>query len=81
MNDPDFTAVRAPTVVEDYVWIATRCLIEGGVVIGKGAVVANSSLVRKDVAPMDVVAGQPAKVIGKRESDLTYRTRWRPWFQ
>jgi putative colanic acid biosynthesis acetyltransferase WcaF len=80
MNDPNFQAVRAPTVVEDYVWITTRCLIEGGLIIGRGAVVANSSTVRTDVAPMDVVAGSPAKVVGKRESDLTYQTFWRPWF-
>lgn len=81
MNHPDFIAVRSPTVIEDYVWITTRCLIEGGVVIGRGAVVAPSSTVRIDVPPLAVVAGSPAKVVGERESELKYQTFWRPWFQ
>ncbi|MCW2786130.1 MAG: Colanic acid biosynthesis acetyltransferase WcaF [Marmoricola sp.] len=81
-HDPStFEGLRAPTLVEDYVWIATRCTIEGGVVLGRGAVVGNSTLVRKDVPSMAMVAGIPAKVIGTRESDLTYDTFWRPWFQ
>ena len=80
MNSPDFAGIRARTYVDDYAWIATRCTIEGGVRIGRGAVVGNSTLVRKDVAPMDVVAGVPARVIGKREAELNHETYWRPWF-
>jgi len=79
-NSVDFAPVRRKTYVEDYAWIASRSTIEGGVRIGRGAVVGTCSLVRKDIAPMEMVAGVPAKVIGTREAPLTHETFWRPWF-
>lgn len=39
--------------------------IVGGVTIGEGSVVAAGSIVTKDVPPMTIVAGTPAKVIRK----------------
>ena len=71
-NDPSFGFSGGKVTVEDYVWIATRVLILPGVKIGKGAVVAAGSVVTKDVEPLTVVAGNPAKVIGKRNSQLDY---------
>jgi maltose O-acetyltransferase len=50
-------------IIEDDVWLATRCTILKGVRIGKGAVVATGAVVTKDVPPRSVVAGVPAKVI------------------
>jgi maltose O-acetyltransferase len=52
-----------PIIIEDDVWLATRCTILKGVRIGKGAVVATGAVVTKDVPPRSVVAGVPAKVI------------------
>jgi len=52
-----------------------------GVKIGKGAVIAACSLVNKDVEPMTIVAGVPAKEIGKRTSQLNYTLYYRPWFR
>ncbi len=52
-----------PIIIEDDVWLATRCTILKGVRIGKGAVVATGAVVTKDVPPRTVVAGVPAKVI------------------
>lgn len=54
---------KAPIVVEDDVWIATRCTIMKGVTIGKGAVVAAGAVVTKDVEPYTIVGGIPADVI------------------
>lgn len=54
-------------VVQDDVWIAARCTILAGVVLGKGSVVAAGSVVTKNVEPYSIVAGIPAKVIGQRE--------------
>jgi acetyltransferase-like isoleucine patch superfamily enzyme len=68
-------------IIEDYVWIASRVTILPGVVIGKGAVVACNSVVTKNVPPMAIVAGVPAKVIGERKSKLKYSRIYRPWFQ
>lgn len=52
-----------PVIIEDNVWLATRCTILKGVRIGKGSVVAAGSIVTKDVPPNCIVAGIPAQVI------------------
>lgn len=67
--------------IEDYVWIASRVTNLPGVTIGKGAVIAACSLVTKDVLPMTIVGGVPAKEIGKRNSTLNYTLHYRPWFR
>lgn len=54
-----------PVIIEDNVWLATRCTILKGVTIGKGSVVAAGSVVTKDVPPNSVVAGVPARLIKK----------------
>ena len=48
-----------------------------GVKIGKGAVIAAGSVVTKDIEPYSIVAGVPAKVIGKRNPDLDYKCLWK----
>jgi len=55
----------APIVIGDDVWVCMDSLILGGVTIGDGAIVAAHSVVTKDVPPMTIVAGVPAKVIGE----------------
>ncbi len=74
-NDPDFACVRAPVVVEDFVWISCRTVILPGVRIGQGAVVAAGAVVTKDVEPYAVVAGVPAKRIGTRSESLRYQIK------
>jgi len=49
--------------VEDEVWIGCGAIVLPGVVIGKGSVVASGAVVTKNVPPMTVVGGIPAKVI------------------
>ncbi|MDT7570958.1 MAG: hypothetical protein QOE05_1132 [Actinomycetota bacterium] len=58
----------APVVIGDRVWVGTRAVILKGVTIGDGAVVAAGALVTKDVPPGAVVAGVPAKVVGRADS-------------
>lgn len=53
----------APVVIEDDVWIGNNCLIMKGVRIGRGAVVAAGAVVTKDVPPLTVVGGNPARVL------------------
>ncbi len=73
IEDRYFTAVDSPVTIEDYVFVGPRALIMSGVKIGKGAVVAASAVVTKDVPPFAIVAGVPAKVIGERRlKDLNY---------
>ena len=81
-NSPSYNSVCKPVVIEDYVWIASRVTVLPGVTIGKGSVIASGSIVTKDVAPLTIVAGIPAKPIGKRENVLTYRLAGRrDWFK
>lgn len=50
-------------IIEDKVWIGINSTILPGVRIGYGAIVGAGSVVTKDVEPMTVVAGNPARVI------------------
>ena len=52
-----------PVVIEDDVWIGGNATILKGVRIGRGSVVATQAVVSRDVPPMSVVAGNPAKVV------------------
>jgi acetyltransferase-like isoleucine patch superfamily enzyme len=79
-NSDTFDWIMMPTVVHDYAWIASRATVLPGVTIGRGAVVGACSLVRKDVADMEMVAGVPAIHRGVRESALNYHPDHRPLF-
>ena len=81
-NSPTYASVCKPVIIEDYVWIASRATILPGVTIGKGAVVASGAVVTKDVPPLAIVAGVPAKIIGKRKEEaLQYSQYCRAWFR
>lgn len=60
----------APVVIEENVWIGSRVMILKGVRVGKGSVIAASSIVTRDVEPGTVVGGNPARVIGYVEAKL-----------
>lgn len=53
----------APVVIGDHVWIGSRAVILKGVQVGEGAIIANNSVVTRNVPPRTMVAGNPAKVI------------------
>jgi sugar O-acyltransferase (sialic acid O-acetyltransferase NeuD family) len=55
-------------VVEDYADIYTGAIILPRVRIGEGAVVGAGSVVLRDVEPYTIVAGNPARVIKKRDT-------------
>jgi maltose O-acetyltransferase len=71
----------SPVTIEDYVWIGHRAIIMPGVTIGRGAVVAAGAVVTKSIPAMSIVAGVPAKIIGQRQSVLSYTKFHRPWFE
>jgi len=55
-----------PVIIEDDVWIGVNVTILPGVTIGKGSVIGAGAVVTKNVKPYTIVAGVPAKEIGKR---------------
>ncbi|KAG6610776.1 Maltose O-acetyltransferase [Phytophthora cinnamomi] len=58
-----------PITIEDDVWIGGNVTVVPGVTIGRGAVIGAGSVVTKDVPPMCVYAGNPAKFIKKIEEE------------
>jgi maltose O-acetyltransferase len=71
---PRFEYVSSRVVIEDHVWIGSRATLMPGVRIGRGAVVAAGAVVTRDVAPLAIVGGVPARQIGVRpEAVLQYR--------
>lgn len=50
-------------IVEDNVWIGENSIIQQGVTIGKGSIIAANSVVTKDVPPNVIAGGIPAKII------------------
>jgi maltose O-acetyltransferase len=60
---PFAPVVRAPIIIEEDVWLGAGVVVLPGVRIGRGAVVGALSVVTRDVPPLHVVAGQPAKTV------------------
>lgn len=56
--------------IEKNVWIGRQVIILPGITIGEGAVIAAGSVVTKNVAPLTVVGGNPAKELKKRNSAI-----------
>lgn len=49
--------------VSDDVWIGANATILKGVTVGRGAIVAAGAVVTKDVPPLSIVAGVPARLV------------------
>ncbi len=56
----------AAVTLEDDVWLGAHVVILPGVTVGRGAIVAAGAVVNRDVVAMSIVAGVPAREIGKR---------------
>jgi acetyltransferase-like isoleucine patch superfamily enzyme len=59
-----------PVNVGSHVWIGFGSIILPGVSVGDGAIIGAGSVVTKSVNSCDIVAGNPASVISKRNPSL-----------
>lgn len=66
--------VAKPIVIEDNVWIGENSVIQMGVNVGRGSIIAANTVVTKDVPANSIVAGAPAKVIKKFDKE---HNEWR----
>lgn len=64
---------KGPVVIEDQCWLGFNCEILSGVHIGRHSVVAARAVVTKDVPPLSIVAGNPARIIKQ------YNTETKQW--
>jgi putative colanic acid biosynthesis acetyltransferase WcaF len=74
LNDPTLPLLKPPVTIEDGVWVGTEAFIGPNICVGAGAVVGARAVVVKNVAPLDIVAGNPARAIGRRQ--FLDRSRW-----
>ncbi len=66
-RDPAMPLLTPPIHIGDQAWICADAFVGPGVRIGEGAVVGACSVVMRNVGEWDVVAGNPAVVVRKRE--------------
>lgn len=66
-SETDWTLI--PTLVQRRASIGSNATILCGITIGEGAIVGAGSVVTKDVPPYTIVAGNPARVLRKINTD------------
>lgn len=67
LDDIAMPLVTSPIEVYADAWIAARAYVAPGVTIGRGAVVGACAVVTRDVGELEIVAGNPARTIGRRK--------------
>jgi acetyltransferase-like isoleucine patch superfamily enzyme len=66
IRNQGFRPSKGGILVEDDVWIGANCVILDGAKLRRGCVVGAGSIVRGEIEPYTVNAGQPIKLIGRR---------------
>lgn len=71
--DPKWPHKKAQIKIDNFAWVGTEAMILPGVHIGRGAVVGARAVVSKNVAPGEIVVGNPAKSLNKlRDIEFDY---------
>jgi acetyltransferase-like isoleucine patch superfamily enzyme len=64
-------------VLEDDLWIGGRVSILGGVSVGRGSIIGAGAVVNRDIEPMTICAGVPARPLRRRGETRARATRRR----
>jgi acetyltransferase-like isoleucine patch superfamily enzyme len=59
-----------PVIIGNDVWVGAHTIILRGVKIGEGAVIGANSVITRDVPPYAIVAGNPARIVKWRGSNI-----------
>jgi putative colanic acid biosynthesis acetyltransferase WcaF len=66
LNDPALPLIKPPVFIDEGAWIGTDAFVGPGVTVGRGAVIGARAVAVKDIEPFAIVAGNPARIVGKR---------------
>ena len=69
-RDVSFRFVSAPIRIAGECWIGARAFIGPGVEIGHASVIGAGSIVMKNVDDETIVSGNPAKLVGRRTTEI-----------
>jgi acetyltransferase-like isoleucine patch superfamily enzyme len=67
IREQGFQPSRGGILIEDDVWIGAGTVVLDGAIIRHGAVIGANSLVRGEIASGSISAGNPLRVVGRRE--------------
>jgi maltose O-acetyltransferase len=65
----DYTTTKKKVTIGKNVWLGMNVNIIPGVTVGDGAIIGMGSTVTKDVPPLAIVGGNPAKVLKFRDKE------------
>lgn len=77
IDSDDFSGRELPCTFEDYSFVGFGAIVLPGVTVGRGGVVCAGAVVTKDVAPMDVVGGVPARHLRRRDCQPSYSATYK----
>ncbi len=80
IKSSNFDGQNKGVTIGDYAWIGTRAMILPGVSLGRGSVIAAGAVVTKSVPEYEIWGGVPARKIGIRVKDLTYKMDYKRLF-
>ena len=82
-NIKNYITTKGDVIIGNDGWIGYGTIILSGVKIGDGSIIGAGSVVTKDVLPYTIVAGNPAREIGKRFDEETIKKllqiKWWEW--
>lgn len=70
VDDPAFQLLARPIEIGPWAWVAAEAYVGPGVSIGEGGVVGARAVVTRDVGPMAIAVGNPARQLDRRRKAL-----------